>query len=491
MSEASAAAETRKYGKSAGLLTLALGSAGLLAYAFFALASHSLSREDYGEIVVLWSVVFVLASTLFRPIEQLLSRTLAEREQIGDDTGHVWRVAATIQAGVTLAAVLVLLLLHGPITDNLLEGGEVLFWVLVGALIGFGGSYFARGFLAGRRQFGLYATLLVFEGSARLLFALAVALGIAEGIDVVALGIAAAPIASMAVMPFAISRRRSPASLAGTGEQSLAAGTEPEFTLSRGGAFAAAVLIIMLSEQIMVSSGALFVRAAEGAAAAGFIFNVLMVARAPLVLFQAIAASLLPHLTRLRARGDATGADAFRMSVNTTLLTIVGVRGRDHARGARDRPRRDAARVRRQVHLRPGRAGDRRRRDGLLPLGRGAQPGGPGSGPGAAGRALLAHLCRRVRGLEPDRAAGPLPDGRGRVHRRRGAALGAALPPLRAAAPRRAGLGRARLTARDRSQPRGRGRDRLKPASHQPLVPTPHARTREPVGKARGVAAGS
>jgi O-antigen/teichoic acid export membrane protein len=324
VTEASAAAETRKYGKSAGLLTLALGSAGLLAYAFFALASHSLSREDYGEIVVLWSVVFVLASTLFRPIEQLLSRTLAEREQIGDDTGRVWRVAATIQAGVTLSAVLILLLLHGPITDNLLEGGEVLFWVLVGALIGFGGSYFARGFLAGRRQFGLYATLLVFEGSARLLFALAVALGIAEGIEVVAIGIAAAPIASMAVMPFAISRRRSPASLAGTGEQSLAAGTEPEFTLSRGGAFAAAVLVIMLSEQIMVSSGALFVRAAEGAAAAGFIFNVLMVARAPLVLFQAIAASLLPHLTRLRARGDSTGADAFRMSVNTTLLTIVG-----------------------------------------------------------------------------------------------------------------------------------------------------------------------
>ncbi len=124
------------------------------------------------------------------------------------------RVAATIQAGVTLAAVLILLLLRGPITDNLLEGGDVLFWVLVGALIGFGGAYFARGFLAGRRQFGLYATLLVFEGSARLLFALAVAVGIAEGIDVVAIGIAAAPIASMVVMPFAISRRRSPASLA-------------------------------------------------------------------------------------------------------------------------------------------------------------------------------------------------------------------------------------------------------------------------------------
>ena len=39
--------------------------------------------------------------------------------------------------------------------------------------------------------------------------------------------------------------------------------------------------MMMLSEQVLINSGVLFVRAAEGAAAAGFIFNVLMVARAP------------------------------------------------------------------------------------------------------------------------------------------------------------------------------------------------------------------
>jgi O-antigen/teichoic acid export membrane protein len=83
------------------------------------------------------------------------------------------------------------------------------------------------------------------------------------------------------------------------------------------------VLLMMLSEQVLVSSGALFVRAAVDAAAAGFIFNVLMVARAPLLLFQAVAASLLPHLTRLRTRGDATGEDAFRMSINTTLMIVA------------------------------------------------------------------------------------------------------------------------------------------------------------------------
>jgi hypothetical protein len=35
-------------------------------------------------------------------------------------------------------------------------------------MVGYGAAFFARGFLAGRRQFGYYATLLVLEGSARL-----------------------------------------------------------------------------------------------------------------------------------------------------------------------------------------------------------------------------------------------------------------------------------------------------------------------------------
>jgi len=323
VSPGSATSETREYGRSAALLTLALGSAGLLAYAFFAVASHTLDRDEYGEIVVLWSVVFVGASTLFRPIEQLLSRTLAEREQAGEDSRSVLRTAALIQAAVSLLAVALLLILRGPISDNLLEGGDLLFGVLVVAMIGFGGAFFARGFLAGRRQFGFYAALLVVEGIARLTFALAVAVGIADGIDAVALGIAAAPLAGVVVIPFAL-RRRPAAPIAAAREPGPGAPSEPEFTLSRGGAFAAAVLLIMLSEQIMVSSGALFVRAEEGAAAAGFIFNVLMVARAPLLLFQAVAASLLPHLTRLRTRGDASGQEAFRMSVDTTLLTVAG-----------------------------------------------------------------------------------------------------------------------------------------------------------------------
>jgi O-antigen/teichoic acid export membrane protein len=99
----------------------------------------------------------------------------------------------------------------------------------------------------------------------------------------------------------------------------------PEFTLAHGGGFAAAVLVIMLSEQVFLSTGPLFARADAGTAAAGFMFNVLMVARAPVVLFQAVAASLLPHLTRLRSTGGRTSEDAFRLSVRLTIGVIVGL----------------------------------------------------------------------------------------------------------------------------------------------------------------------
>jgi len=82
------------------------------------------------------------------------------------------------------------------------------------------------------------------------------------------------------------------------------------------------VLVVMLSEQAFLNAGPLLVRAFEDAAAAGFIFNVLMVARAPVLVFQGVATSLLPHLTRLRARG-AGGEAAFHQSIRATLITVA------------------------------------------------------------------------------------------------------------------------------------------------------------------------
>jgi O-antigen/teichoic acid export membrane protein len=78
----------------------------------------------------------------------------------------------------------------------------------------------------------------------------------------------------------------------------------------------------MLCEQTFMNAGPLLVKAtadSRGAALAGFTFNVLLIARAPLQLFQAVQTSILPHLTRLSATGEA---DPFRRSIQVTLMAI-------------------------------------------------------------------------------------------------------------------------------------------------------------------------
>ena len=99
-------------------------------------------------------------------------------------------------------------------------------------------------------------------------------------------------------------------------------GGDVEFSLTHGAGFAAAVLLIMFSEQTFLNAGPLIVRSLEGAAAAGFIFNVLMIARAPLQLFQAVSTSLLPHLTRLGSQGSEKD---FRASVRVTIAAIAAI----------------------------------------------------------------------------------------------------------------------------------------------------------------------
>src|SRR5215207_2899752 len=287
--------EARSYGRRASLLSIGVGITGLITYLYFAIASHELSRDQYGEVAVLWSAVFIVVSILQRPVEQLLSRTVSENLANGTPIGHTVRVAATIQLSVAVGFDIVALALKTPIQDHLLHGNSTLYWIGVAAITAYGASYFARGFLAGSHRLTIYALLIMSESVARTALPAAVALGIASGQTAVAMGIVAAPTLSLMVVPFAFLRRfegtQQPAS-----EPAAASPSAPdtsEFTLARGGRFAAAVFLIMLSEQTFLNAGPLLVNATAGAAAAGYIFNVLMIARAPLQLFQAVSTSLL------------------------------------------------------------------------------------------------------------------------------------------------------------------------------------------------------
>jgi O-antigen/teichoic acid export membrane protein len=295
------------YGRGARILSIGIATTGLVTFAYFSLASHNLDEVDYKGISVLWSALFLIISIIYRPVEQLLSHTISSRRAQGHE-GHPLRVPLIIQATAAGAFLVVALALREPIQDDVFDGSAELYWVLVVAVLAYAASYFARGWLAGHQRFGLYGGLVLLESCSRCLFALAVAIGIADGQGAVALGIAAAPLVSLLVVPWAIEHRGG-----GEGERG---------SMREGAGFAGAVLAIMVAEQALLNGPVLAVDAtAADAALAGFVFNVLLITRAPLQLFQAIQTSLLPHLSGIAATG---GGPEFRHAIRVTVLAIAG-----------------------------------------------------------------------------------------------------------------------------------------------------------------------
>ncbi|HEV3048040.1 MAG TPA: hypothetical protein VGY13_11855 [Solirubrobacteraceae bacterium] len=348
----------RSYGAGARILSIGIASTGLLTFAYFSIASHVLGEESAKLLDLLWSVMFVIISVIYRPIEQLLSRTIAERRAQGH-AAHSLRVPMLIQGSFALVFLAVALALHGTLVDHVFQRQRALYDVLVVGTLAYAASYFARGWLAGHQRFGLFGGLVLMESSSRICFALAVAIGVASGQTAVALGIAAAPLVSLVVVPAAFARTRgsrtgavtqepaagtldavlagpdggaraaaitvdeAEAALAGPGtEGAQEAAAHDELSLRRGGGFAVWVSSIMLSEQTLLNAAVLTVDAtSRNGALAGIVFNVLLIARAPLQLFQAIQTSLLPHLTGLET---TAGHEAFARAIRITVLAIAG-----------------------------------------------------------------------------------------------------------------------------------------------------------------------
>jgi O-antigen/teichoic acid export membrane protein len=308
---------TADYGKTASFLAIGVGLTGVITYVYFFIASHVLSKPDYGQITVLWSAVFITISTLYRPVEQLLSRHISEHLVKGEPIEGTVRTASLIQIGLAMLFAVLALAFRGPLQNDLLEGNETLYWVFFSAVLFYAASYFARGFLAGQKRFGLFTALILSESVFRTLFAALVAVSLLSGQSAVAIGIVAAPSLSLMVVPLAFARRARSA----PPPRQEAEGSS--VSMAHGSGFAAAVLVIMFSEQAFLNAGPLIARGLEGAAAAGFIFNVLMIARAPLQLFQAVSTSILPHLTGLHTSDDPGSEEEFHRSVRMVLLGIA------------------------------------------------------------------------------------------------------------------------------------------------------------------------
>ena len=340
---------------------------------YFSLASHILTEADYGGITLLWSAVFITVSVLYRPVEQLLSRTIADRDARGAPGNEHLRVAATIQLALGVLFAVAALALRGPLQDDLFGGSETLYWVLIVTVLAYAVSYFARGFLAGSPPLRALRRAGADGGHARAAVRArggggdrrgAVGGGAGDGgrADRVAGGgaVGARPAAARgdADAERRPRRRRRP--------ERRARG-EPEFTLAHGPGFAVAVLLIMLAEQTFLNAGPLLVKATEGdrgAALAGL--HVQRAADRP------GAAAAVPGGPDLdpppphppRRRGET---DPFRRSVNVTLMAIAGFAALVALVMLAAGPGADGPRVRRRLRLRPPRARADLARHGPLP----------------------------------------------------------------------------------------------------------------------------
>jgi O-antigen/teichoic acid export membrane protein len=300
---------------SAVLLSAGTLASGLLAYAFNVVAARALGPADYGPIAVLWAGMFLVSVILFRPIEQTVSRAVAERVARGVDARRVVRSVGLVTSVAAIASALAVLLTWEPISERLFAGQEVLTLALAFGVAGYGASYFVRGIASGLLWFDGYGILLFADGAVRLLLVLPLFIVVSPAL---AAGAIAAAALGGAVAPL----------LTRTWRSGLLARLEgrpgPDFELGHALGFAAPAALIAAADQVLVSGGPLLVAITGGAgaaAAAGTVFAATMLVRAPVFLFQGLAASLLPNLTRFETLGDEAG---FRRHLAVTISALLG-----------------------------------------------------------------------------------------------------------------------------------------------------------------------
>ncbi len=293
------------------LLTVGTIGSGVLAYAFNAVAARSLGPEAYGPIAVLWAVTSLVAVVLFRPMEQTLSRGVAERLAAGQDARAVFRTVARLGAMAAAAAIAVCLVAWRPLTDKLFDGETFVTAILVAAIAGYALSYLVRGLIGGRRWFSGYGGLLLADGGVRL--AVALPLLVVASPTLAAIAVAAAAFAG-AVAPLLMPGWRRQRSLRGV--------SGPHFDVARASRFALPATALAASDQVLLGGGPVLVMLAGGphaAATAAVVFAATMLVRAPAYLFQGFAAALLPNLTTLQAQQDE---HRFRRAVARTVAIL-------------------------------------------------------------------------------------------------------------------------------------------------------------------------
>ena len=297
----------------AALLSGATLASGVLAYAYHVLAARTLGPEAYGLVAVLWAALFLLVVVLFRPLEQTTSRALADRLARGQEVRSVLRAMFRIYLAVAAVVAIAGVAGWSLLADELFLGDGFFVGALLVGLGAYGIAYVLRGVCAGVGWFNGYALLLVTDGAARLVVVLP--LVVVASRDLAAAAMVAAAAASV-MLPVVVGRRvLAPLTRPGTGKP---------FHVGAAVAFAWPAAVIAVADQVLVNGGPLLVMLGGGehvGKVAGLVFAATMLVRIPVFVFQGLATSLLPNLTRLHVASEGA---LFRRAVLRAAAGLAG-----------------------------------------------------------------------------------------------------------------------------------------------------------------------
>jgi O-antigen/teichoic acid export membrane protein len=286
---------------------------GITAYAFQILSFRGLSETDYTALNGLWIFVFVVAPGFFLPLEQEVSRAVADRRSRGIGGGPVVRKAAIAGVALTSSLIVVTLVCAAifPLTERLFHDQTVLLLCFVIALATYAVQHLTRGTLSGNGRFGPYGMILAIEGIVRVVpLIVLVAFGIE---DLVWYGLA------LAIPPLiaALVALRGQDHLMDPGPDAEWSELSTNLTLLFLGSLAAQALSYSAAlGAILLASGK-----QEREMAADFIVGFFL-ARIPILLFQAVQAALLPKLAGLAGAGQH--AD-FKSGLRKLVIIVVGI----------------------------------------------------------------------------------------------------------------------------------------------------------------------
>ena len=258
-----------------GTATMVVGTlvAATAAYAFQLVAGRALGPEEFAPITVLWTIQFLVFTTVFVPMEQLTIRRLSG---ITNERAPRRLFVSAIAASVVISVVFAVLTL-----DRLLDGHVTYLWVTTVLIASYGAFALARGALAGHRRFAEYGWSTMAESVLRLAVA-AVVLAVGAGVVGVAWSLVPGALVVYLWRPF----RDTPQPV------------DPSPPV-RAGAALITFITANAASQTIVAAGPLVVGAlGAGSAERSVFFETFLLFRAPLTVAYSLIARVLPGFTR-------------------------------------------------------------------------------------------------------------------------------------------------------------------------------------------------